>query len=32
MRPEALVFMIAVFAVCLGGFLLCLFAAEKKRP
>ncbi len=32
MRPEALVFMIAVFVVCLGGFLYCLFAPEKKRP
>jgi hypothetical protein len=32
MKPDALVFMIVVFGVCLGGFLLCLFAAEKKRP
>lgn len=32
MKPDALVFMIAVFGLCLGGFLYCLFAAEKKKP
>lgn len=31
MRPDALVFMIVVFALCLGGFLYCLFAPEKRK-
>lgn len=32
MKPDALVFMIVVYGLCLGGFLYCLFAPEKKRP
>ena len=31
MRPDALVFMIAVFGLCLGGFLYCLFTSGNKR-
>jgi hypothetical protein len=31
MKLEALLFMIMVYGLCLGGFLFCLFSSEKKR-
>jgi hypothetical protein len=31
MKPDALVFMIAVFALCLGGFIYCVLSVEKKK-
>lgn len=31
MKLDALLFMIAVFGLCLGGFLFCLFSSGKKK-